>query len=91
MIVIYIFTGSTSRRSTHYISNVVTVVVSMIVVYIYWLCKQEKYSLYFKCSNSSSINGRSISVLLVLSSMRSTHYSSNVAAIVIPLVVVNMY
>ena len=37
MIVVYmlIITGSTSRSSTHYISNVVTVVVAMIVVYIY--------------------------------------------------------
>ena len=29
------FTVSTNRRSTHYISNVVTVVVSMIVVYMF--------------------------------------------------------
>ena len=37
MIVVYmfIFTGSTSRSSTHYISNVVTVLVAMIVGYIY--------------------------------------------------------
>ena len=64
MIVVYmfIFTGSTSRSSTHYISNVVTVLVAMIVGYIYLQYKQEKYSLYFKCSNSSSSNDSSLYV-----------------------------
>ena len=36
VVFMFIFTGSTSKSSTHYISNIVTVVVAMIVIYIYW-------------------------------------------------------